>query len=591
MSKNRKTSHRKRRDLVALQHKIYKRHKDNVIPSEDEIIIVEEDEMSKEETTISIPAKIIPMAGPIANPLAIAETFMIAGANDNNDDDKRLTISVEEQLLTKESTKELIPTFDATIPSTPTNLKQKMQASLQTSDAFINLVESCGGNVSDEDRKKIDLLNSVFRVGGKTLKVNKDIVKAENKRLTELENTNNKNETVFVKKSPVSAESKPKSQHISATATIDIDSILDSAIECETTKEITVEDTIETSNQHYVASITRPVKPVRPTTPVVKQKEKPVSVSSVTKREVPIATPKPAEPVKVKETAVETPKKKNPVADVVPAKKSSVSKPLTKAQMRALQKEERLAKIKATQEAKAREKAEQERIQAEEKAKEEARLKAEKIKKAQEEAKAKAAKLAIEQEERKSKKTALLAELRALLSAEKENPVFTDTHQVLAMDKGPYIIPPKAETNIDDLLFALDIFEDYLSNTVKELDILYEAVRQCDMETTDLLHVVELDNLTAEEQKEFLEKLREVRSRRRTYKVRQTYLTELKTFLDNTENIIPKINGLSLKLATVLRRKENAIYAPRIRTDIKETDSIRYLQRPFGNQKGSVTDD
>lgn len=145
--------------------------------------------------------------------------------------------------------------------------------------------------------------------------------------------------------------------------------------------------------------------------------------------------------------------------------------------------------------------------------------------------------------------------------------------------KAKYITPPKADTDFEELTNALKIVLKYISTSKGENLKIYNGIHDADLETTDLLHEIELNQLDIKEQVEMYMKLKEVRERRRTYKNRQAYFDEIGTFVGMMPGLPGKLQNLLNKLQEVKMRQENAIYTPRIRTDIKESENIKYPTR------------
>ena len=145
--------------------------------------------------------------------------------------------------------------------------------------------------------------------------------------------------------------------------------------------------------------------------------------------------------------------------------------------------------------------------------------------------------------------------------------------------KAKYITPPRANTDFEELTNALKIVLKYISTSKSENLKIYNGIHDADLETTDLLHEIELNQLDIKEQVEMYMKLKEVRERRRTYKNRQAYFDEIGTFVGMMPGLPGKLQNLLNKLQEVKMRQENAIYTPRIRTDIKESENIKYPTR------------
>lgn len=144
--------------------------------------------------------------------------------------------------------------------------------------------------------------------------------------------------------------------------------------------------------------------------------------------------------------------------------------------------------------------------------------------------------------------------------------------------------PPPENTNITELTNAIQTLLEYIKNTKDKLNQMSESIHNCDLETSDLLHEIEFSNLNETEQKEEYQKIKEVRERRRTYKEMQNYMEILNCFIDITPNIYNKLDTLLYKLKEQQKRHETALFSPRIRTDVKENERIRYITQIKGEK-------
>lgn len=144
--------------------------------------------------------------------------------------------------------------------------------------------------------------------------------------------------------------------------------------------------------------------------------------------------------------------------------------------------------------------------------------------------------------------------------------------------------PPPEDTDITELKNAIQTMLEYIKNTKDKLNQMSESIHNCDLETSDLLHEIEFSNLNETEQKEEYQKIKEVRERRRTYKEMQNYMEILNCFIDITPNIYNKLDTLLYKLKEQQKRHETALFSPRIRTDVKENERIRYITQIKGEK-------
>lgn len=144
--------------------------------------------------------------------------------------------------------------------------------------------------------------------------------------------------------------------------------------------------------------------------------------------------------------------------------------------------------------------------------------------------------------------------------------------------------PPPEDTDITELTNTIQTLLEYIKNTKDKLNQMSESIHNCDLETSDLLHEIEFSNLNETEQKEEYQKIKEVRERRRTYKEMQNYMEILNCFIDITPNIYNKLDTLLYKLKEQQKRHETALFSPRIRTDVKENERIRYIAQIKGEK-------
>lgn len=169
--------------------------------------------------------------------------------------------------------------------------------------------------------------------------------------------------------------------------------------------------------------------------------------------------------------------------------------------------------------------------------------------------------------------------------------ITTNENNTIQTKSGPRAIrqckynpPPPEDTNITELKNAIQTLLEYIKNTKDKLNQMSESIHNCDLETSDLLHEIEFSNLNETEQKEEYQKIKEVRERRRTYKKMQSYMEILNCFIDITPNIYNKLDTLLYKLKEQQKRHETALFSPRIRTDVKENERIRYITQIKGEK-------
>lgn len=145
--------------------------------------------------------------------------------------------------------------------------------------------------------------------------------------------------------------------------------------------------------------------------------------------------------------------------------------------------------------------------------------------------------------------------------------------------KKVFLPPNPANTDLSDLMDALDVVSKYLNNAKNEVLFLEESINDANSETSDFLHSIELSQFDAEEKIDIFNKVKEIRQRRRSYKARLEYLKVLEAFISNNQNIANKINTLRGQLKHVKERQDTARFYTRIRTDIKEDELVHIGNR------------
>ncbi len=128
---------------------------------------------------------------------------------------------------------------------------------------------------------------------------------------------------------------------------------------------------------------------------------------------------------------------------------------------------------------------------------------------------------------------------------------------------------------IQEFMSALQIVLKYFDNANTQMTLLQEGVHQTDLETTDLLHSIELTEFDENEKSDMTDKIKEVRVRRRIQKRCLEYMTEINAYVDKNKQPIEALKTLKGKLSTIKEKQDNALYRPRIRTDLKQTKCIQ----------------
>lgn len=144
------------------------------------------------------------------------------------------------------------------------------------------------------------------------------------------------------------------------------------------------------------------------------------------------------------------------------------------------------------------------------------------------------------------------------------------------VNAGPVLIrsrkfhtPKHADTRPDDLLESIEIFIAYLNAVPLELEKQKNGEHQTDIETQDILHSIELSDHSTYEKIILFNKLKEVRERRRTHKVRYKLFEALQSFQNENAGIADNLKKLSDNLKNVVSDGEQCKYFLRLRTDLK----------------------
>jgi hypothetical protein len=129
----------------------------------------------------------------------------------------------------------------------------------------------------------------------------------------------------------------------------------------------------------------------------------------------------------------------------------------------------------------------------------------------------------------------------------------------------------QALLDINKIISAID-------HIIQQYEWASQEVNDCDKETGDLLHEIELtDGLSAKEQRLRYKQLKEVRERRRKAKDTVEQYKELyeyiKTIADGTKKNLGKLHA---KVARIIEQQGEKTYIPRIRDDLTCTPEKPY---------------
>ncbi|HHW03390.1 MAG TPA: hypothetical protein GXX35_11400 [Thermoanaerobacterales bacterium] len=120
-----------------------------------------------------------------------------------------------------------------------------------------------------------------------------------------------------------------------------------------------------------------------------------------------------------------------------------------------------------------------------------------------------------------------------------------------------------------EIIEKIKAFAEILSTIDDEWSQLHQQLQQCDLESSDLLHEIELSKFNACEGYLLAKKLQEVRRRRREIKNTQEILQCIKDFAGNNKNLAIALYKLIKSMEEKLEIQQSRVYVPRVRQDIK----------------------
>lgn len=110
---------------------------------------------------------------------------------------------------------------------------------------------------------------------------------------------------------------------------------------------------------------------------------------------------------------------------------------------------------------------------------------------------------------------------------------------------------------------------EFLNNTESIFKNLESKLSMIDKEQEDLLHELELSNLSGVKMVQLAAKLKQVRKERREIKQEYTTLMLIKNFMKEKNNINKDLEKLKNTLCSTIRKMETKTYKPRVLTDLE----------------------
>lgn len=149
---------------------------------------------------------------------------------------------------------------------------------------------------------------------------------------------------------------------------------------------------------------------------------------------------------------------------------------------------------------------------------------------------------------------------------------------------------PKEE-NIDFVTLSNDI--DYVANILSNIGSKETNMRNIlsnlDAQEQDLLHEVELVDLSRSEKTAYVTKLQEVRQKRRKVKNIIELIEPVSKLVKTNSKIVYELSSVSSKIKDTLKMQSTRVYTPKARTDLKIIKNQKMNARFDKNGKVIVT--
>ena len=134
-----------------------------------------------------------------------------------------------------------------------------------------------------------------------------------------------------------------------------------------------------------------------------------------------------------------------------------------------------------------------------------------------------------------------------------------------------FLPPDPADTNLDDLIDALQIISKYFNDVKNEVIFLGDNIHNADYETSDFLHSIELSQFEPEEKIDVFNKICAVSI---NHKLSGFIVILLSLFYFCSLTITNKIDTLRGQLKRIKEKHKTARFFTKVRNDIKEDDRV-----------------
>jgi uncharacterized coiled-coil DUF342 family protein len=132
--------------------------------------------------------------------------------------------------------------------------------------------------------------------------------------------------------------------------------------------------------------------------------------------------------------------------------------------------------------------------------------------------------------------------------------------------------------NLSQALLDINKILSAIDHIIQQYEWAFQEVNDCDKETGDLLHEIELtDDLCAKEQRKRYQQLKDVRECRRKAKDTVEQYKELHEYIRTiSEGTKKNLGKLHAKIARIIEQQGDKTYIPRIRDDLTCTPEKPY---------------
>jgi DNA-binding protein YbaB len=114
------------------------------------------------------------------------------------------------------------------------------------------------------------------------------------------------------------------------------------------------------------------------------------------------------------------------------------------------------------------------------------------------------------------------------------------------------------------------MIRDIIKNTPKNYDANYEEVGKIDEEIQDLLHLLEMSDVSATLFLKTAMEIKDLRIKRRVLKDENELLEPLVEVAKNNSSLLQKLDKCVGEIRKINKRLQNRTYTPRVRNELRE---------------------